>query len=146
MPFSRKLKANPALRGPTLPGSSEVARYTAYADSVNVLVTSSAEVGDVSKEIGRYDAVTGTKINREKSVGLRLGSWRGGALPGLFIWKEDPCKILGVWFCLDLQLENNWSEVLEKVVAETELWLRRRLSLKGRAEVCCSHIYSLVVY
>ena len=32
-------------------------------------------------------------------------------------------------------METNWSEVLEKVVAATELWLRRRLSLKGRAEV-----------
>ena len=27
-----------------------------------------------------------------------------------------------------------------------ELWLCRRLSLKGRAELCCSHIYSLAVY
>ena len=50
------------------------------------------------------------------------------------------------WFGPDLQLEKNWSEVLEEVVAATELWLRRRLSLKGRAEVCCSHIYSLAVY
>ena len=45
-----------------------------------------------------------------------------------------------------LQLEKNWYEVLEKVVTATELWLRRRLSLKSRAEVCCSHIYFLVVY
>ena len=89
--------------------------------------------------------MTGAKINREKSVGLRLGSLKGCALPGPFIWKDGPCKKLGVWFGPDLQLEKNWSEVLEKVVAATELWLRRRLSLKGRAEVCCSHIYSLVV-
>ena len=145
-PFLRKLKANSALRGLTLPGASEVARYTAYADDVSVLVTSSAEVEEVSKEIGRYEAVTGAKINREKSVGLRLGSWKGCALPSPFTWKDSPCKILGVWFGPDLQLEKNWSEVLEKVVAATELWLRRRLSLKGRAEVCSSHIYSLVVY
>ena len=145
-PFLRKLKANPVLRGLTLPGATEVARYTAYADDVSVLVTSSAEVEEVSKEIGRYEAVTGAKINRDKSVGLRLGSWKGCALPGPFIWKDGPCKILGVWFGPDLQLEKNWSEVLEKVVAATELWLRRRLSLKGRAEVCCSHIYSLAVY
>ena len=51
--------------------SREVATYTAYADDVSVLVTSSAEVEDVSKEIGRYEAVTGAKINRENSVGLR---------------------------------------------------------------------------
>ena len=144
--FLCKLKANPALHGPTLPGSSEVAKFTAYADDVSVLVTNSAEVEEVSKEIERYEAVTGAKINHEKSVGLWLGSWKGCTLPGPFIRKDGPCKILGVWFGPDLQLEKNWSEVLEKVVAATDLWLRRRLSLKGRAEVCCSHIYSLVVY
>ena len=109
-PFLRKRKANPALRGLTLPGSSEVAMYTAYTDDVSVLVTSSAEVEEMSKEIGRYEAVTGAKINREKSVGLRLGSWKGCALPGSFIWKDGSCKILGP----DLQFEKNWSEVLEK--------------------------------
>ena len=145
-PFLRKLKANAALRGLTLPGSSEVARYTAHADDVSVLVTSSAEVEEVSKEIGRYEAVTGAKINREKSVGLRLGSWKGWALPGPFIWKDGPRKILGFWFGPDLHLEKNWSEVLEKVVTATELWLRRQLSLEGQAEVYCSHIYFLVVY
>ena len=108
--FLRKRKANPALRGLTLPGSSEVARYTAYTDDVSVLVTSSAEVEEVSKEIGRYETLTGAKINREKSVGLRLGSWKGSALPGSFIWNDGLCKILGP----DLQLEKNWSEVLEK--------------------------------
>ena len=145
-PFLRKLKANLVLRGLTLPGASEVARYTTYADDVSVLVTSSAELEEVSKEIGRYEAVAGAEVNREKSIGLQLGSWKGRALPGPFIWKDGPCKILGVWFGPDLQLKKNWSEVLEKVVAATELQLRRQLSLKGRTEVCCSHIYLLVVY
>ena len=49
-PFLRNLKAKPALRGLTLPGASEVARYTAYADDVSVLVTSSAEVEVVAKK------------------------------------------------------------------------------------------------
>ena len=120
-PFLRKLKANLALRGLTLLGSSEVARYTAYADDISVLVTSSAEMKEVNKEIGRYEAVTGAKINREKSVGLWLGSWKGCALPSPSIWRDGPCKILGVLFSPDLQLEKNWSEVLEKAVATTEL-------------------------
>ena len=96
------LKANSALRCLTLPGSREVARYTAYADDVSVLVMSSAEVEEVSKEIGRYEAVTGAKIDREKSVGLHLGSWKGCTLPAPFIWKDGPCKILSIWFGPDL--------------------------------------------
>ena len=124
-PFLRKLKADPVLRCLTLPGSTEVARYTSYADDISVLVISSVDVVEVNKEIGRFEVVTGVKINREKSVGLQLGSWKGCALPGLFSWKDSPCKILGVWFGPNLQLEKNWSEVLEKVVAATELWLCR---------------------
>ena len=84
-PFLRKLKANPALRGLTLPGSSEVARYTVYAEDVTMLVTSSAKVEKVNKEIRRYKVVTGAKINHEKSVGLQLSLWKSCALPGPFI-------------------------------------------------------------
>ena len=69
-PFLRKLKANPALRGLTLSGTSEVAWYTAYADDVSVLVTSSAKVEEVSKEIGRYE---GAKITvKSPSVCCRV--------------------------------------------------------------------------
>ena len=60
----------------------------------------------------------------------------GGVLLGPFSWTDGPCKIFGVWFTPDLQLEKNWSEVLEKVMATTELWSRKRFSLKGRAKVC----------
>ena len=145
-PFLCKLRANPVLHGLTLPDATTTARYTAYADDVTLLVTSSAEVEEVSKEIGRYETVTGARINREKSVGLRLGSWKGCALPGPFSWTDGSCKILGVWFGPDLQLEKNWSEVLEKVVATIGIWSRRGLYLKSRVEVCSSHIYPLVLY
>ena len=73
-PFLHRLKANPVPRGSKLPGSTEVARYTANANDVRILLTSSAEVIEVSKEIGRYEVVARTKINREKSVGLQFGS------------------------------------------------------------------------
>ena len=39
-PFLRKLKANPVLRGLTLAGASEVARYTAYPNHDNILKNS----------------------------------------------------------------------------------------------------------
>ena len=116
------------------------ARYTAYADDVSVLVTRSVEVVKVNKEIRRYEIVTGAKINRKNSVTLLLGSWKSCVLHGPFSLMEKPCKILGVWFSPDLQLVKNWSEVLEKVMAAIDLWLRRRISLKGRAEVCGLHI------
>ena len=73
---------------------------------------------------------------------LRLGSWKGCALPGPFSWMDGPCKILGVWFDPDLQKQKKWSEVLEKGVTSADLWLLRKFSLKGWIEVCSS----LVLY
>ena len=70
-PFLHKLKANLGLRGLTLPGSSEVARYTAYVDDVSELVTSSAEMEEVSKEIGKYEVVTGTVKSPSVSSWIR---------------------------------------------------------------------------
>ena len=49
-------------------------KYTAYAYDVSMLVMSSAEVVEASQVIERYEVV---KINREKSVGLQVGSWKG---------------------------------------------------------------------
>ena len=45
-----------------LPGSSELARYTAYADDVSVLLTSSVEVDEVSKEIGTMKSWQGPRL------------------------------------------------------------------------------------
>ena len=74
-PFLHRLKVNPVLRGLTLPGASEVARYTAYADDISVLVTSSAEVEEVSKEIRRYKAVTGARLTAQS---LSACGWARG--------------------------------------------------------------------
>ena len=129
--FLHELKANPVLHGLMLPDSTEVVRYTAYTDDITMLVMSSAKVVEVSKEIRRYEVVMGAKTNHAKSIGLQLGSWKGCALPGPFSWKDGLCKILGIWLSPNIQLEKNWIEVLEKIVAVTELWLCRQLSLKG---------------
>ena len=66
-------------------------------------------------------------------------------LPGLFRWSDGPIRILGVWFGPGLQLERNWLEVRAKVEAQVVAWLRRRLSLKNRVEVCAGYIFPLIL-
>ena len=145
-PFLRRVKANPVLRGITLPGTINPVTHTAYVDDVTMFVTNNAEILEVDKEIREYEKVAGAKINSRKSEGLRLGSWRGVPLPGPFRWTDGPWEILGVYFGPGVLLEKNWSEVLKKVENTLTRWSRRNLSLKGRAEVCGSHIYPLIVY
>ena len=101
----------------------------------------------MKKAVGKYERIAGTKVNFVKSEGLQLGAWKDSdTLPGPFRWSDGPACILGFWFGPDLQLERNWSEVQAKVDAKVETLLPRRLSLKGRAEVCTVYVFPLILY
>ena len=96
--FFRNLRVSLILSRHILPSPTISARYSSYADDVSVLVTSSAKVEKFRKEIGKYVSVSRAKINREKSMGLRFGSWKSCALSDPFSLTNGLCKILGVWF------------------------------------------------
>ena len=148
-PLLRRLRdrgARPALRGILLNGSVR-AKISAFADDITVFVSRRRDIVAVKEAVAKYEKVAGVKVNFDKSEGLRLGAWRGSVLlPGPFRWSDGPVRILGVWFGSGLQLERSWLEVRAKVEVRVVAWLRRRLSLKGRAEVCAVHIFPLSLY
>ena len=148
-PLLRNLRdeaTTPVLRGIALPGGTR-ARVSAFADDVTVFVSCHTDVQAVVEALARYEKVTGAVFNRSKSVGLRLGAWTGvNSLPGIFSWTDGPVRILGVWFGPGLQLEKNWSEVQIKVESAVKTWVRRKLSLKGRAEACATYVFPLILY
>ena len=101
----------------------------------------------MKKAVVEYERIAGAKVNFDKREGLRLSAWRGSdTLAEPFRWSDEPISIHGVWFGPDLQLERNWSEVRAKVDAQVGTWLPKRLSLKGRAEVCTVYVFPLIVY
>ena len=135
--------ARPALRGITLTGSVR-AKISAFADDITVFVSHRLDIVAVKMVVDWYEKVAGATV---KSKVLRLGAWKEGApLPGPFRWSDGPVRILGLWFGPGFQLERNWLEVRAKVEVEVAIWLRRRLSLKGRVEVCAVYIFPLILY
>ena len=137
---------NPALRGILFAGPLS-ARVSAFADDITVFVSHRLDIEAVKKAVGEYERIAGAKVNFDKSEGLQLGAWRGSdTLQGPFRWSDGPVRILGVWFGPDLQLERNWSEVQAQVNAQVEIWLSRRLSLKGRAEACTVYVFPLILW
>ena len=148
-PLLRRLRdegACPALREVLLTGSVR-AKISAFADDITVFVYRRLDILAVKMAVARYEKVAGAKVNFDKSEGLQLGAWMGSVpLPGPFRRSDGPVHVLGVWFGPGLQLERNWLEVQAKVEAQVDGWLRRRLTLKGRAEVCAVYIFPLILY
>ncbi|CAE1276092.1 unnamed protein product [Acanthosepion pharaonis] len=118
-PFLRKLKTNPVLRGISLPGATTSARYFAYADDVSVLVSICW-----------------------LAVGFVEGSFSSRIFPLDGRAGQDTRRLVRS----RPPVEMNWSEVREKAELAVRLWTRRNLSLKGRTEVCASHIYPILLY
>ena len=122
-------------------------KVSTYVDDITVFVSCCFDIKAVKKAVTRYEEISAVKIYFEKSEGLRLGAWTCGVpLPGFFRWSGGPVCILGVWFGPGLQLERKWSEVQEKIEAQVDTWVRRRLSLKDRAVVCAVYISPLILY
>lgn len=55
--FLCRLRVNLVLSGIMLTGTTNLARYTTYADDFSMLVTSSAEIDEVEREIWTYETV-----------------------------------------------------------------------------------------
>jgi hypothetical protein len=144
-PLLRKLEFSSGI-----PRELGCGRFTsAYADDVTVIVSDISEIEVIGTTLREYEAVTGAKINHEKSVGLQLGTWRGRSMPPDSVvgrWTDGPVKLLGVWFGPDLQVDKNWGEVTSRVAHLTQKWAERKLSLKGRAEVANAYIASVIYY
>lgn len=132
--FASNLKANQILHWNSLPGATTLARYSVCANDVSVLVSNRAEI-DKLAEIEVRDSGVVAMINCD--VGLPLGMWKGVSLPEHFLWTDRMVKIFG----LDLLLEMNWSEVLEKAEAAVHLQSWRNLFLMGEVEsMCFAHL------
>ena len=148
-PLLRRLRderTSPALRVVPFAGPL-TARVSAFVDDITVFVSRRLDIKAVKEAVVEYERIAGAKVNFDKSKGLRLGAWRGSnTLSGPFRWSNGPVRILGVWFGPDLQLERNWPEVQTKVNAQVGIWLSRRLSLKGRVEVCATYVLPQILY
>ena len=145
-PWLRDEGARPTLHGILLTGNIR-AKISAFTNDITVFGSRRRDILAVKKAVVRYEKVACAKVNFDKNKGFWLGSWRGSIpLPGSLRWSDGPVHILGMWFGPDLQLERNWLEVQAKVKAQVVAWLQRRLSLKGRAEVCAMYIFSLILY
>lgn len=60
-------------------------RYSAYADDISVIVSSSAAIDEVNRETKEYETVTRAKTSRDVSVSLGLGVWKIVSLPEYFL-------------------------------------------------------------
>lgn len=83
----------------------------------------------VSITLWAYDVVAVAVVKQENSEGPQLSTWRCRRMSTDTVVALDgiPVTFLGVWFCPDLQVDKNWSEVTNKVASLTQKGAERKL-------------------
>ena len=98
-PLLRRLRdegACPALRIILLTDSVR-AKISAFAEDINVFLSSRLDILAMKMAVARYEKVARAKVNFDKSEGLRFGAWGGGEVPcqGPFAGVTVPSASLG---------------------------------------------------
>ena len=142
------------LTGLSLPGPALSERppvVSAYADDVNIFVTSQGGVHCLQDSLSLYERASSAWVNWAKSGALLVGQWRGQAvpsLPGGLKWGKEGLKVLGVFLGTEAFQSKNWEGVKEKVCARLSRWkwLLPQLSYRGRVLVVNNLVASTLWY
>ena len=75
------IRCNPRISGLSLPGSPPLSPISQYADDTSLILSSDDSIKAALETYDLYERASGSKLNRDKSKGLWLGSWRGQTDP-----------------------------------------------------------------
>lgn len=104
-----------------------------YADDTTIIVKGKESVKEVMKIVNEYCKGSGSKVNEDKTVYMRLG--RATVLMDCFNFKEvDEIKILGILMGKnDKKVRDEmWDHLVTEIERRLNFWKLRTLNLKGK--------------
>ena len=130
------IHCNPRISGLSLPDSPPVSPISQYPDDTSVIVSSDDAIKATFETYDLYEKASGSKLNRSKSKGLWLGSWRGRTNPPRTLdWSSAKLKVLGVFIGVGDLIEDNWRARINAVDKVLSSWRSRSLSFRGKSLV-----------
>lgn len=141
---------NPDIQGLNIAGEQET--IVQFADDTNLFLTfSQATLDGVTQSLTVIYQQIGLRVNYDKTIIYRLGSLRysNARLYSQFpiVWTDDPFSVLGIEIgSNEIELRNNFKDILNKSESILESWYNRNASLMGKVLIVNSLVGSLYVY
>ena len=112
-PLLQAIQQNKRIKGAPMPEphnkSSQSFKVSAYADDVNVFITTNDSFTALNEELEKFEVASGSKLNRNRTNGLWISGWKSRQDSPLDIkWTTKSIKIFGIEF-----MESNGSRKLE---------------------------------
>ena len=153
--MSIKLRNSNSIQGISfrhLNSVSDPIKVIQYCDDTTLILNSDAELIAALKLIDEFYEVAGLKLNKSKSIAIRLGSSKDDEnRTGDISWKNknELIKILGVFFNSKQEasdIKENWYPKLDKIRELSVKLRKRKVSLWGRIILCKTFLLSQISF
>lgn len=144
-PLCRKVLNCVDVRGFVL-GPAEV-KVLAYADDIALLLRDKTSIPKAFECIEKFCAVSGARLNKEKSLGVWGGQW--GSTPTQFCgitWQTEDPTYLGVPLEMSKDPRELWTARTANIRTHAGIWKGAALSIFQRAAVCNVFLMSKLLY
>ena len=141
------IRSTPEIHGIKLPDcegqSVKEAKICMFADDTKLLDKNEESVEQSFLLLSKFEKASGSKINYEKTKGLFIGRLRGKR-PRLtnISWISDNMKTLGVFHGYNIDTDDIWKTIINKMKSCTQVWKTRNLTFKVKTLIAFI-LYSL---
>ena len=145
-PFAHRIRIDKNISGLKLPGTIEEARISQYADDTDIVVCNKSSIARVFSILEMFCHASGSKLNKVKTWGIWLGTWRNCLdRPGGINWTNTSHKFCGIVLGNSNVLLDNWKARRDKMTAAMNMHSARSLSLRGKSiliqSVICTKLW-----
>ncbi len=133
--LAANIRASPGISGVSLPQSSEQFKCSGYADDTTIAPTSDESVEETFAVYSKFEQASGARLNRGKSKGMWLGSWKQRTDTPFDIQWVKQLPLLGATFSAGDYSEPTWEPAVVKLEKRLSDWSGRKLSFQGKATV-----------
>ena len=143
------IRNNPKIEGYKFNKGKDTHKINSFADDNAVCVMTDNSILELFKCLDMYEAATNAKINKKKTKGMWIGSFRNKPKDFAGIkWYDEPIDSVGVYIGNDRDLcsKQGFSEAKEKIKIKMSYWSSKHMSIKGRVKVLNIFILSKLWY
>ena len=151
-PLSEMLRTSTSIEGISVKlencnGHTVNVRGCQYVDDSNTMLKSVEYINNFLDIINEYERVSGSKMNRNKTVGLTKNNQVDSERNDIRL-TVGPEKVLGILIGNDKDTDHDlfWESLMSKMKSKLDIWRSRDLSLEGKTYLIQSIAISQILY
>ena len=114
---------------------AEEINITQYADDLTLMLSDMRSINETLSLLQKFGECSGLKINKDKTTGMLLGSWKNRRnLPQIINWTKNPIKLLRIFISNNSNeiVMTNFESKVEALLWQLHWWKAGDLSLRGK--------------